>query len=191
MIKLKCKRCKVEFYVSKFCPNTKYCCECRRVVKNENERIRYKQNPDKKRKQNFLWKENNKQRYKEIRKECYENNKGHVLVVANEWRKNNKDKIHKYYKKYCRTDKGYANRKRKEYRRRERIKNNGRCDLSANDWNDLLRESNYSCVYCGIKFNNANPPTQDHIIPISKGGEHTKSNINPCCMKCNRNKSNK
>ena len=33
--------------------------------------------------------------------------------------------------------------------------------------------------------------TQDHFIPLSKGGEYSKKNIIPSCRSCNSRKSNK
>lgn len=40
-------------------------------------------------------------------------------------------------------------------------------------------------IMCGYKY-----PTIDHIIPCSKGGEHTWNNVQLACLRCNREKSN-
>ena len=64
--------------------------------------------------------------------------------------------------------------------------------------------NNFSCVYCGLKFN---PPYGwnkksaihngemfleiDHIIPLSKGGGDDIDNKQSLCQKCNNKKSNK
>ena len=43
------------------------------------------------------------------------------------------------------------------------------------------------CYYCGQKI----PPkelTMDHIVPISRGGRSTKSNVAPACKECNTKK---
>ena len=40
------------------------------------------------------------------------------------------------------------------------------------------------CHYCG----RPTPPkelTMDHIVPISRGGKSTRSNVAPCCKECN------
>ena len=42
------------------------------------------------------------------------------------------------------------------------------------------------CIYCNGKYEHL-----DHIIPISKGGSHTKNNLAPSCAKCNLSKHNK
>ncbi|WP_212750474.1 HNH endonuclease, partial [Streptococcus pseudopneumoniae] len=51
----------------------------------------------------------------------------------------------------------------------------------------------YTCQYCG-----ASTAQQDllllevdHIIPVSKGGMSTESNLQTLCWKCNRTKSDK
>ena len=43
------------------------------------------------------------------------------------------------------------------------------------------------CHYCGQP---ALPKelTMDHIVPISRGGKSTKSNVVPCCKECNNAK---
>jgi 5-methylcytosine-specific restriction protein A len=43
------------------------------------------------------------------------------------------------------------------------------------------------CYYCGRRV----PPkelTMDHIVPLSRGGKSTKSNVVPVCKECNTKK---
>jgi 5-methylcytosine-specific restriction protein A len=43
------------------------------------------------------------------------------------------------------------------------------------------------CYYCGRRV----PPkelTMDHVVPISRGGKSTKSNVVPVCKECNNKK---
>lgn len=42
------------------------------------------------------------------------------------------------------------------------------------------------CVYCGGKYEHL-----DHIVPLSRGGEHSAHNLIASCAKCNLSKSNK
>lgn len=51
----------------------------------------------------------------------------------------------------------------------------------------LLNKSN-NCAYCNIKFNNDTEKSIDHIIPMSKGGQHSINNLIVCCKKCNSTK---
>jgi 5-methylcytosine-specific restriction endonuclease McrA len=43
------------------------------------------------------------------------------------------------------------------------------------------------CYYCGQKVS-PKKLTMDHIIPISRGGKTTKSNVTPACKECNTKK---
>lgn len=60
----------------------------------------------------------------------------------------------------------------------------------------LFKRFNYICQGCNVKcihpnkhnYNNDNCATLDHIIPVSKKGEHTYINTQLLCRKCNSNK---
>lgn len=49
----------------------------------------------------------------------------------------------------------------------------------------LLKEYDGRCAYCGSKPDKLE---MDHVIPLSRGGKHTKINIVPACFDCNRRK---
>lgn len=51
----------------------------------------------------------------------------------------------------------------------------------------LFRRDDFQCGYCGSKKN----LTIDHIIPKSKGGTNSWTNLVTCCYNCNRAKGNK
>lgn len=55
--------------------------------------------------------------------------------------------------------------------------------------NILLRDK-MKCQYCGIKCTNANA-TMDHIIPKSRGGGTSWTNIVTACHSCNNKKDNR
>lgn len=69
------------------------------------------------------------------------------------------------------------------YRRRTNFKN-AKADLTAAQWLAIKTAYRNRCAYCGMKKS----LTQDHIIPVSKGGDHTASNIIPACRSCNSSK---
>ncbi len=71
------------------------------------------------------------------------------------------------------------------HRRRARLQNAPINDLTLAQWREIQAAWHYRCAYCGCQ-----PPrlTQDHVIPLSKGGSHTKSNVVPACRSCNNRK---
>lgn len=74
-------------------------------------------------------------------------------------------------------------------KRRARKTSNGGSHTFG-EWENLKIQYNYSCPCChksepDIKL------TQDHIIPLSKGGSDNIENIQPLCFKCNMKKHTK
>lgn len=53
------------------------------------------------------------------------------------------------------------------------------------------------CQLCGLELSMATKwphqrtPTRDHVIPLSKGGTHERSNLQLACAECNIRKSNR
>lgn len=70
-------------------------------------------------------------------------------------------------------------------RRRALKKGAAICDFTAAQWAAMKDRYGHRCVYCGRKMKRLE---QDHIIPLSKGGNHTYSNIVPACRSCNAKK---
>lgn len=58
-------------------------------------------------------------------------------------------------------------------------------DLTAAQWREIKAAYKHCCVYCGRKMQRL---TQDHITPLSQGGNHTASNVVPACPSCNSRK---
>jgi len=61
----------------------------------------------------------------------------------------------------------------------------------------ILERDGYICQHCGRKTrpdykNSFHPlyPNLDHIVPLSKGGEHSKRNTQCLCRQCNTRKHN-
>jgi len=92
--------------------------------------------------------------------------------------------------RFSKTEKGFAANKRRHARRRSRF-SDVVVNLTAIEWNEILKKFDNKCAYCGLSFTKEIPPTQDHKIPISKGGNHTKDNIVPSCKSCNSKKKDK
>jgi 5-methylcytosine-specific restriction endonuclease McrA len=76
-----------------------------------------------------------------------------------------------------------ANGQRAEAARRARKAGSGG-RVTAADWRELLELLGSACLKCKTETK----PTQDHIIPLSKGGMHHPTNLQPLCRPCNERK---
>lgn len=56
---------------------------------------------------------------------------------------------------------------------------------------DILKRDNFTCQKCGATAQDGAKLHVDHIIPVSKGGKTTPSNLQTLCDRCNMGKSNK
>lgn len=125
----------------------------------------------------------------------------------NKWRKSNREKIKEYSAKWYKANTERAaeiakktrqkqllinperirERKRKACHKRRLLLADARCDLTLEQWNEIKAFYNQRCAFCNKKTK----LTQDHFIPVTKGGEHTASNIIPLCQSCNSSKGNR
>lgn len=51
----------------------------------------------------------------------------------------------------------------------------------------LFRRDGYLCLYCGQRHA-AGALTRDHVVPVSRGGEDTWTNVVSACRRCNHRK---
>ena len=103
-------------------------------------------------------------------------------------------------KKYCEVCKEKISvEKERKYRRvfkskrRAKIRNTKTENI---DPFDIFDSFGWKCYLCGTSTPKArrgtykeNAPELDHIIPLAKGGTHTKDNLACCCRACNHKKS--
>lgn len=109
--------------------------------------------------------------------------------------------LQKHQQKYCKecSIKIYKQRRLEEKRKtgthRKRARHYG-CIVDTVNKFKVFERDKYKCKLCGIKVqikdsNKSNSAHLDHILPLSKGGAHTYSNIQTLCFECNVNKGNK
>ena len=92
-------------------------------------------------------------------------------------------------KRYNETEKGKLANRLKASRYNARKNNASICDLTAEEWEAIKKFYYHKCYYSGSGTQCSKGNLEmDHIIPLSKGGNHTMSNIVPSCRKHNAQK---
>jgi len=128
-------------------------------------------NKDKKRDYDSAYREINKDILTDKKRKYYHNNKN---AVANS------------VKRWLLTDKGKASKINTSNRRRH-----SKCEGDVTSDQMLMLQQNAKvCYWCNISLKNVKVHI-DHYVPLSKGGEHTISNLVVTCAKCNLSKSAK
>lgn len=61
-------------------------------------------------------------------------------------------------------------------------------DFTDQQWHDMKEAYQNRCAYCGKQTSELE---RDHIVPLTRGGQHTRSNILPACKSCNSRKGNR
>ncbi len=66
-----------------------------------------------------------------------------------------------------------------------------RADITTEEWQEALEDFDFSCAYCGRKYDDLKPYfTIDHYTPLATGGGSCIDNCVPSCVKCNSLKGN-
>lgn len=140
-----------------------------------------KYNPEKGKATSKAWHEANIERAKAQQREWYENNIEKVNVTTKAWREANPKKVKAACKKWSTSN---PEKIRNFTQRRNARKRSLLSTLTPEQWENIKHHFNNCCAYCG----NSLPLTQDHLVPLSKGGEYTINNIIPACGSCNSSK---
>lgn len=170
-----------------------------------------KENPEKEKLRKQKYYNENKNEISKKYKDWYYKNHEYNLQRAKDWIKNNPEKYKKmmenskesksaYNKLYYQANKERINERAKRWREnnpglnakyqqtRRHRKKNSITIYSDNTWEETIKEFNYKCAYCNTDEEQL---TQEHIIPVSKGGGYLRSNIIPACQSCNSSKGNR
>jgi 5-methylcytosine-specific restriction endonuclease McrA len=57
--------------------------------------------------------------------------------------------------------------------------------LTRDQWLEILEVFGHRCAYC---LRGDQPLTQEHVIPLIRGGAHIAENVVPACLHCNSRK---
>lgn len=104
--------------------------------------------------------------------EYHRTHKEKAKIWRNKWRKLNPEKV-KFHKR------------NHEYRKNHAIGNH-----TLQEWEELKAKHGHRCAICG-KIEPEIKLTEDHIIPLSRGGTNKIENIQPLCLSCNSSKGNR
>lgn len=134
---------------------------------------RYRQKyPERLREKNRRYQSSNREKVRKWVREWGHRNSEKIKEIGRQWAKLHPDRIASKNRNRRAQEKGSASK------------------ISPQEWEDLKREYDYTCLRCEkrepeIKL------TLDHVIPLSLGGEHTIKNAQPLCLSCNDIKSTK
>lgn len=143
----------------------------------------YVKNLEKRKQQDRAYYLKNRDHKTAWQREYYKENASKVLQIGRAWRERNHERVKINSKAYRESHVEYRaihNSKRRAQKSRSPIGS-----FTASDWKIMKEMYRFRCVYCLKR----KPLTQDHVIPLSKGGHHDKSNIVPACRSCNSRKN--
>lgn len=122
-----------------------------------------KRNPEKYQRSQTAWVEANRERY------------------ARDWQDQNRDLFRSLQKRWRTEHPGHWRTRAESFKKVQ-------SDFTYEQWLEVLEEYNLHCAYC---LQGHVPLTMDHVVPISKGGPHTRDNIVPACRSCNSRKKDR
>lgn len=184
-----------------------------RLCFNEYYRIRVKNNPEQRREKERKYAENNPEKYAAKQKRHHErlkerganlscNRNPETVKRAEANRKlNPARKLYEKKRWSIRRDSGYNEKERQKYivdpmpkrikvAKRRALKMNAAGTHTAQEFRDKLAYHGFKCYYCDCSLT-IHTATEDHRIPLSRGGADFISNIVPACGSCNSSKGAK
>ena len=148
--------------------------------------------------------EYNKQYYQEHKKESseyYQKHKDEKREYNKQYKEEHKEEISEYNKQYREENKEYYIEYMKEYReenphmqfnsnnKRRQLEENQGDGITKEQWYEMMCFFDWKCAYSGEYLGgNSEDRTIDHIVPLSKGGEHEVWNCVPMMKLYNKNK---
>jgi len=128
----------------------------------------------------------NEEKLKEVSKRYYQANREVIIKKTKENLEKNRDRYLARKRAYNKTDFAKLSHRNTKMKRRTAF-NSG--DVTTAQINSLLNDAK-NCYWCSTSLKGLTAHI-DHYIPISKGGQHTLSNLVVSCPHCNHSKSAK
>ena len=117
------------------------------------------------------WRRENAQMVARRSREQYERHKHEIVARSKKWAEDNPEKV--------------SNAKADNRRKRRAAKHASLGSFTAEEFEVLCERYGDRCLTCGrteIRLE------ADHVVPLTRGGSHDISNIQPLCGTCNRRK---
>lgn len=127
------------------------------------------------------WRQENRERYLETKRH-WRATKG----ATEEYRNKSRERAKTYAQEHADELREYRRSlgNRLSHRRRQQIAENISRIPEIHDWRAMVEFFGRVCLCCG----SASKISADHVIPISLGGVHHITNMQPLCLDCNRKK---
>lgn len=174
----------------KICDNMSH----KRYVTNNREHMReydkndYYKNHEKHLQQRKESNERNKEKIKQARKEYYQQNRDEILARDSQYSQQHKEQISVRNQKYYQLHKEEFLFKARE--RKKRIRDSKDGTITKEALNNMYESQCHTCGYCNCDLDQFGKHL-DHILPLSRGGRHTLSNVHWICPRCNLSKNDK
>lgn len=140
------------------------------------------------------YRENNKEKITQRHKEFAKNNRAGLKHYKKEYYIKNRESLLQWHREYSKTDVRKTTLLKAKHKRRAL-----KLQATVEDFSpsEIFERDNYICQLCGCKTRpdyksqyHPKYPNLDHIIPLSKGGDHSRKNTQCLCFRCNMEKNN-
>lgn len=118
------------------------------------------------------------------RKKYVSDNRDEVYRKNGDWRRRNPEKNRVRLTRWCRNNKD----KRIHAARNRKATIKSKNELLPGEWEAMVEACGNVCIAPGCTNS---PVVKDHVKPLSKGGRHHISNLQPLCRSCNGSKHTK
>lgn len=109
-----------------------------------------------------------------------------IRQQAIEWRENNSDRARENARLWKENNREHARKLSRDYQHRRRARIVGRL-FEEFDREEVFERDGWVCGICGNPVERADA-SLDHIIPIARGGEHSRQNCQLAHLNCNKAK---